>query len=106
MTEALGRATGRQAPGEAQIRRYATVDLARIRVQKARSEADYALLARLREEGFSRLASRLPESWFDDLDRSPGVFSLIAWNDRDEPVATMRVQDDRLGELELSRFVP
>lgn len=86
--------------------RYAKVDLSRITVRKAISDEDFALVARLRAMGFSRVAGRHDIEWIDNLDRAPGVFSLIAYNSLNEPVATMRVQDGRVSTLELARFIP
>lgn len=91
--------------------RFANVNLAGIRVRKAISESDFRAVAHLREIGFSRVPGNAPSSepalrWLDDLDRQPGVFSLIGCNTEAEPVATMRVQDGRISELELGRFVP
>lgn len=93
-------------PKGGRVSRYARVDLAGITVRKAVTEADFELVGRLRQAGFSRIADNAAVEWVDDFDRSPGVFSLIAYNSLNEPVATMRVQDGRVAELELSRFVP
>lgn len=90
----------------ARSRRYAAIDLAGITVRRAVSDDDFALVGRLREAGFSRVTDNTTTEWVDDFDRSPGVFSLIAYNSLNEPVATMRVQDGRVAELELARFVP
>lgn len=90
----------------ARFRKYAAIDLAGITVRRAVSDDDFALVGRLREAGFSRVANGTAVEWVDDFDRSPGVFSLIAYNSLNEPVATMRVQDGRVAELELGRFVP
>jgi hypothetical protein len=91
------------------ISRYSTINLAGITVRKAVTEADFEVVARLREEGFSRIApkSGVPShnGWIDDVDRQLGVFSLIGYNSAGEPVATMRVQDGRISTLELGRFV-
>lgn len=91
--------------------RFANVNLAGIRVRKACTEADLATVARLREIGFSRVARNggsngSATKWLDDLDRQPGVFSLIGCNTADEPIATMRVQDGRVSTLELASHVP
>ncbi len=91
---------------EARLRRYAAVDLAGIRVRRAQTEADFALVARLREAGFSRVADQPPASWIDDFDRSPGVFSLVAYDALDRAIGTIRLQDGRISNLELQRFVP
>lgn len=91
--------------------RYANVNLAGVEVRRATTESDFETVARLREAGFSRVGrkgrttGRASES-LDDLDRQPGVFSLIGFNDSGEPIATMRVQDGRVSTLELDRFVP
>lgn len=90
----------------ARSRKYAAIDLAGITVRRAISDDDFALVGRLREAGFSRVTDGTSVEWVDDFDRSPGVFSLIAYNSLNEPVATMRVQDGRVAELELARFVP
>jgi hypothetical protein len=91
------------------ISRYSTINLAGITVRKAVTEADFEVVARLREEGFSRIAPKSgvpsPNGWIDDVDRQVGVFSLIGYNNAGEPVATMRVQDGRISTLELGRFV-
>lgn len=91
---------------DARINRYAKVDLAGITVRRVVTDADFAIVARLREQGLSRVAGSGSPVWVDDLDRTPGVFSLIAYNNLNEPVATMRMQDGRMSELELSRLVP
>lgn len=91
---------------DARINRYAKVDLTGITVHKAITDADFDIVARLRKQGFSRVADKTDIAWVDSLDHSPGVFSLIAYNNINEPLATMRVQDGRISELELSRFVP
>lgn len=93
-------------PGTGWAARYAKVDLSRITVRKASSDEDFALVGRLREAGFSRVANSEDIAWIDDADRSPGVFSLIAYNSLNEPVATMRVQDGRAARLEIARFIP
>lgn len=91
---------------DARISRYAKVDLAGITVRRAVTDADFELVGQLRQTGFSRVAGQEEAAWVDELDRSAGVFSLIAYNSLNEPVATMRVQDGRVADLELSRFVP
>lgn len=93
-------------PKGGRVSRYARVDLAGITVRKAVTEADFELVGHLRQAGFSRVADNAATAWVDDFDRSPGVFSLIAYNSLNEPVATMRVQDGRVSELELARFIP
>lgn len=93
-------------PGESRLSRYARVDLSRITVRRAVTDADFSLVGRLRKEGFSRVSDQDGIVWVDDFDRSPGMFSLIAYNSSSEPVGTMRVQDGRVSELEISRFIP
>lgn len=92
-------------------KRFANVNLDAIQVRKAVTEADFEIVARLREAGFSRIGGNAPSNgdapqWVDNWDRQPGVFCLIGYNDAGEPVATMRVQDGRVSTLELARFVP
>ena len=75
------------------------------------TEQDFEIVAKLREAGFSRISGNAPSNgdvprWVDDLDRQPGVFCLIGHEDAGEPVATLRVQDERVSTLELTRFVP
>jgi len=89
------------------------VDLAGIIVRKAATDSDFQIVARLREDGFSRIPLTTPSNgtkahtcWIDELDRQPGVFSLIGYACAGKPVATMRVQDGRVSPLELARFVP
>jgi hypothetical protein len=93
---------------DARIQRYAKVDLAQIRVVRARSDADLEIVSNLRAAGFARIASDNARQveWIDETDRSPGVFSLIGYDPNDQPVATMRVQDERQAPLELRKFVP
>ncbi|MGH9512511.1 MAG: hypothetical protein ACRD2U_10295 [Terriglobales bacterium] len=92
---------------------YANVNLAGIKVQKAESEEDFKIVAQLREAGFSRVSRNAEgggtaspnRTWLDDIDHQLGIFSLIGYDDMGTPIATMRVQDGRVADLELERFV-
>ena len=91
---------------KATCERQSRIDLANVHVRIAVSDTDFEIVVGLRRAGFSRV---VPDSgntcWLDDLDRAPGVFSLIGYSENGEPVATMRVQDGRRSKLELERFV-
>lgn len=104
-------ADGSGAPGNgdannSRISRYAKVDLSGITVRKAVTEADFELVGRLRQAGFSRVVTRENVAWVDESDQRPGIFSLLAYGHEGEPLATMRIQDGRISELELARLIP
>lgn len=96
------------APGSENPRlmRYAAVTLESVRVRRAVTEDDFEVVASLRRAGFSRVMNGHPDTvaWIDDVDRTPGTFSLIASID-DQDVGTLRVQDGRMTPVELTRFV-
>lgn len=92
----------------ARLNRYSRVDLSRVRVIRAETEEEFEIVGRIRAAGFGRVSSeeRGPRDWIDESDRKAGVRSLIGFDPQGDPVATMRVQDEREGPLELNRFVP
>lgn len=95
-----------QSPRSSQHEQYARADLHRAIVRRAVSAADWALVAELRKDGFSRVPGVEPSGpWLDDLDRGPAAFSLLGFALDGTPLATMRVQDGRQGPLELRRFI-
>jgi hypothetical protein len=89
------------------IQRYSGVDLSRVSVRRAESDADFALVAQLRAAGFTRLRrhSSPSKEWTDASDRVRGVFSLIGFDYDLQAVGTLRVQDGRHSGLELNTFV-
>jgi hypothetical protein len=92
----------------ARLDRYSRVDLSRVRVIRAETDEEFEIVGRLRAAGFGRVSSaeRCPQDWLDESDRRAGVRSLIGFDPMGEPVATMRVQDERESPLELGRLVP
>lgn len=92
---------------ERQFSRFVGIDLTGIHVRRAVSDADLQVVAELRRAGFSRVNPNGSGhiAWVDELDRTPGGFSLIGYSEEGQPVATMRVQDGRKSTLELTRFV-
>jgi hypothetical protein len=92
----------------ARILRYADVNLSGIAVRRASTEQDFETVAHLRKRGYSRFSEKQDSqtAWVDEIDRMQGNAALIACDDDGNPVATMRMQDSRVGPLELSRFVP
>lgn len=94
------------AVGADRFERFAQADLQRAVVRRARTEEDWTTVERLRRDGFSRVRGvRRDGQWLDDLDRSPCTHSLIGYTLEGEPIVTLRVQDGRMGPLELSQFV-
>ena len=96
------------AGADLKLSRYRNVDLSRIQVKRATSQTDFDLVAELRRSGFSRVIGNKEAraiSWIDQTDRSPGVFTLLGFSSQGQAIATMRIQDSRIGSLELQRFV-
>ncbi len=92
---------------QSELDRQSQVDLSRVRVRVAQSDADFQLVADIRQAGFGRLANTAGQTaWLDAMDRSAGCFSLIGCTSDGQPLATLRVQDSRLSWLELEQFVP
>lgn len=98
---------GRRTMRDARFERYAKIDLRHIRTVRAQTAADFEVVACLRASGFGRVVepSQQP-AWIDEIDTMPGVFSLIGYDPGGQPIATLRVQDERLAPLELRNFVP
>ena len=87
--------------------RYAQITLAKMSVRRAQTLEEFETVARLREQGFARLANdEAPQQWVDASDHVPGTFSLLAFTDIGVAIATLRVQDSRVSELELASRVP
>lgn len=89
--------------------RFAAVRLDGIAVRRCRSPEDWAVVARLRDAAYSRLLrfanTPRPESWIEPLDRSPDTVLLVGYGRSGEALATLRLQDERHGPLELARHV-
>ena len=97
-----GDADGRDSPPQP----GGAVDLTGIRVRRAVSGADFVLVANLRRASAPRMFARPTGEWLDSLDYSLHSFCLIAYDESDEPVATMRIQDGPVSELQLARLIP
>ncbi len=100
--------TGARTMRDARFERYAKIDLEQIRVLRAQTPADFEIVRNIRAAGFGRVITdplKQP-AWIDEVDTLPGVFSLIGYDANNQPIATLRVQDERRGALELRKFVP
>jgi acyl carrier protein len=87
--------------------RFASACFDAVRVIRATTPEHWAAVSRLRASGFSRIPgfNQHPEKWTDNLDESPQAFSLLACGRSGQWSATMRVQDGRLGALEIAKFI-
>ena len=87
--------------------RFAKINLAGIRVIRAKTSEDWFHVARLRADGFARVPGfrEPPKTWTDELDTSDRAFTLLASGQNHEWIATMRVQDGRKGPLELAKSI-
>lgn len=87
--------------------RYANVTLNKMSVIRAQSAEEFRSVARLRQEGFGRVADEsVAIEWVDASDHATGTFSLLALCGTGEPIATLRVQDSRALVLDLAARVP
>lgn len=91
-------------------RQYRNVTLEGVRVRVASTEEDFSLAAELREAGFSRVSNRDSRAcssalWLDASDRRAGVLVLLGYDCAHKAVATLRVQDSRVGSVELQSRV-
>ena len=86
--------------------RYANVTLNSMAVIRVQSGEEFRQVAKLRQEGFGRLAgaSSTPE-WVDASDHAAGTFSLLALSPNGEYIATLRIQDSRATALDLATRV-
>ena len=90
------------------LSRASAADIRGIRVVRAASAAEQAAVAAVRASGFSRSLRRQDSKvirWIDVADRNGTAFTLVAFNAQNRPVGTVRLQDSRLGPLELCRYV-
>ncbi len=99
---------GPRTARDARFERYAKVDLGQIRAVRAQTAADFEIVGNIRASGFGRVVNDPARqmTWIDEVDTLPGVFSLIGYDTDNQPIATLRVQDERRAPLELRKFVP
>lgn len=83
---------------------YSSLDISGIYIKRATTEEELQQVFDLRWEGYHKYFNSRQEL-VDDLDFGPNVTLLLAKDAQNQALGTMRILDQRIGQIELEKFM-